>query len=108
MLELSKEKSYTVKDKKLNLLFKQTVMYDKFKSLKFMCAEITCRPREYDTSIFIGLSNGHIFTLNLSKQKSVRFLINIHLNTLSSFINLKKSTFFSAKKNLNTKDLYIP
>jgi len=74
MLELSKEKSYTVKDKKLNLLFKQAIMYDKFKSHKFMCTEITCRPREHDTSIFIGLSNGHIFSLNISKQKSVKLI----------------------------------
>jgi len=74
MLELSKEKSYTVKDKRLNILFKQSIMYDKYKLLKFTCAEISCRPKEYDTSIFIGLSNGHVISLTLSKQKSVHYI----------------------------------
>lgn len=70
MIELIKEKSYTTKDQRLQLL-KNTVMFDKFKLPKFQCAVINAKPREFDINIFIGLNNGNIFCLKLSKQKSL-------------------------------------
>lgn len=71
MIELIKEKSYTVKDQKLQL-FKQTIMFDKFRLPKFNCAVISAKPKEYETSLFLGMNNGTIVCFKLSKQKSVR------------------------------------
>jgi WD40 repeat protein len=70
MIELVKEKSFGMKDQKLQL-FKHAVMFDKFKLPKFTCSVICSKSKEYDLSIYLGLNNGCIVTLKLSKQKSL-------------------------------------
>ena len=62
MINLKKEKAYTVKDPKLQL-FKQTIMFDKFRIPKFNCAVVSSKMLEYDILIFIGLNNGNIVCL---------------------------------------------
>lgn len=70
MIELFKEKSYTTKDPKLQL-FKQTIMFDKFRLPKFSCSIISSHSTQYEASVFIGLNNGSLLCLKLSKIKSV-------------------------------------
>jgi hypothetical protein len=71
MIELGKEKSFSTKDPKLQL-FKGTIMFDKFRLPKFTCAVISAKIREYESHILVGLNNGSIVCLKLSRQKSVR------------------------------------
>ncbi len=72
MIELVKEKSFSTKDPKLQL-FENRVLFDKFRLVKFNCAVISSKNKEYETNIFIGLNTGNIICLKLSKQKSVSY-----------------------------------
>jgi hypothetical protein len=72
MIELIKEKVYSTKDGKIqSVCAKKVNLFDKFRPLKFTSSVVSSRPREYETFIYIGLSNGNILCLNISKQKSV-------------------------------------
>ena len=73
MIELIKEKSYSTKDQKLQL-FKTNIMFDKFRLPKFTCAAVSAKIKEFEAQIFLGLNNGNIICLKLSKQKSVSIL----------------------------------
>ena len=72
MIELIREKSYNIKDQKLQL-FKSSVLFDvgKFKLAKFTSVAICSKSNDYDLNIFLGISNGNIVILKLSKQRSV-------------------------------------
>ncbi len=83
MIELIKEKSFHMKDPKLQL-FKTTILYEKFRLPKFTCVVVSAKLKEYEYPIFLGLNNGSIICIKISKQKSVRKNINI-----SYFINMK-------------------
>lgn len=70
MIELIKEKSYSMKDPKLQL-FKTAILYDKFRLPKFTSVVVSAKVKEYECPVFLGLNNGSIICLKLSKQKSV-------------------------------------
>lgn len=75
MIELIKEKSYNIKDQKLQL-FKSSILFDigKFKLAKFTSVVVCSKFSEFDLNIFLGISNGNIVNLKLSKQRSVNQL----------------------------------
>jgi hypothetical protein len=80
MIELIKEKSYNTKDQKISL-FKQQILLDnnsKQKLIKFSSLVISSKYNEYELPIFIGLNNGNIACLKLSKQKTVKILYFIY------------------------------
>jgi hypothetical protein len=70
MIELVKDKIFTNKNPKLDLL-KSNILYDKSKQMTFTSAAVAVKKREYDIPIYLGLDCGYIVCLIISKQKTV-------------------------------------
>jgi WD40 repeat protein len=70
MIELVKDKSFSIKDPKFQL-FRNNVMYDKVRQNKFNCAITSAKNKDFEFNVFIGFTNGSIVCLKLSKQKSL-------------------------------------
>jgi len=72
MIELVKDKVFTSKDERLQVL-KSSILYEsgKNKFPKFTCSTVSAKKRDYDYPIFLAINNGLLVTLILSKQKSV-------------------------------------
>jgi len=78
MIELSKEKTFTSKDERLQIL-KSSILFEsgKNKFPKFTCCTLSAKKRDYDFPLFLAMNNGLLLAMILSKQKSVIFNDNI-------------------------------
>ena len=99
MIDFVKEKSYSSKNMKLNIM-KHTITQGKFRIPKFVCS---CHSNESHDSrllIFFGLTNGNIISLIIYKQKRLYnkyedFIllkcpeINKHDGSISALLTLK-------------------